>query len=985
MDEFLASIAAHFGLVGTFQPLGGECDLNYLNSDAQGAVIVKIMRAGCHLDFVEMQIAAIAHALQRDPELPLPNIIGQPLIYPDEQGEKRIIWLQRAIKGKPMGDITPQSLAFLSQLGLMAGRLNKALLDFDHPQLFRENKWQLLASDWIEAGFEKIKLPARRALLQEIFENYQQILPALKALPHQAIHNDLNDWNILIEQKLNQPSMLSGLIDFGDMCHAPVICDLAIAGAYAIMRQGDSERALAALVKGFHETCPLSENALVLLWPLVRMRLAVSVVNAAIETEKSPGELYVTISERGAWDLLENKIDETRLLARLRHVCGLPVSHSALEIAHWLEKNRGRFAPILVDDVGSFPVIDLSVETCLWPENPLEPQPLKNLDEAGLTGKVAIGRYGEPRLAAPCPLPTALLTSLERPTLCLGLDIFAPAGTLVHLPLEGVVNFIGHGADGMKVIFRHETPAGSFFSQWHHVTTGSKELRLGMKIAAGEAFAVIADRSQNGGWVPHIFLQVSFVALGERAWHYVACPDDQGFSQELFPNPAILLDLPAAAVTFAPPSEVALLEFRHNHFSANLKLSYRDPVTFVRGWQHHLFDPWGRPFLDAYNNVPHVGHAHPRIRKVACEQLARMNSNTRYLHPAQKAFAEKLISKMPPNSGLEVCFFVNSGSEANELALRLARAASGGYDMITPDHGYHGNTTGAIDISAYKFNKPGMGGRKEWVHLVDVADDYRGRFRQDNPHCAALYAAQINEALAAIDKRGGKLAGFICETFPSVGGQIIPPRGYLQQVYKHIRAAGGICIADEVQTGLGRLGAYYFAFEQQEVVPDIVVLGKPIGNGYPLAALVTTKEIAEKFARGAEYFSTFGGSTLSCLMGREVLDIIDDEGLQINAQKMGARLLAGLRQLQMRYEVIGEVRGQGLFIGVDLVENRANRTPATALAEHVTNCLRERHILIGREGPADNILKIRPPLTIDAASIDQICMALDEILYILSL
>jgi len=982
MDGFLARITAHFGITGVLKPLGGEYDLNFSGKDADGEIIVKIMRVGCDLDYVEMQREAIAHALQRDPDLPLPKIIGKPLIWPDPQGEKRIIWLQRALAGKPMGAIAARDTNFLAQLGCMAGRLNKALADFHHPQLERSNKWQLLTSDWIESGFEKIKTPSRRALLQQILDIYRQILPVLQALPAQAVHNDLNDWNILIEQRLNQPPIPSGLIDFGDMCRAPIICDLAIAAAYAIMRQSDIEQALAALVKGFHQTCPLSEKELALLWPLVKMRLAVSVVNAAIESEKAPGELYVTISERGAWDLLEDEnVNEARMLARLRHVCGLPVTPQAPAIAAWLDEHRNQFACILSDDVQAYPLADFSVEHCLWPENPFAAAPLQNLEIVGIEGENAIGRYGEPRLAYHAPLSAALSASADRPTVSLGLDVFAAAGSVVHAPVAGTVSDIAHGHAGMSVILRHDTPAGAFFTHWYHLATGNNKLEVGMNIAAGEAFAVIASAQINGGWLPHIFVQMSFIKLDPRAWSCAASVEAQDFFQRLFPNPAILFHLEAKKIHFTPPSRDALLGFRYSHFSANLKLSYREPVTFVRGWRHHLFDPYGRPFLDAYNNVPHVGHAHPRIRQVACEQLARMNSNTRYLHPAQQAFAEKLISKMPVDSGLEVCFFVNSGSEANELALRLARAATGGYDMITADHGYHGNTTGAIDISAYKFNKPGMGGRKEWVHLVDVADDYRGQFRKDNPDCATLYAAQIDESLAAIDTRGGKLAGFICETFPSVGGQIIPPVGYLSEVYHRIRAAGGVCIADEVQTGLGRLGDYYFAFEQQQVVPDIVVLGKPIGNGHPLAALVTTRHIAAEFAKGAEYFSTFGGSTLSCLMGRAVLDIVDDEGLQLNATHMGARLLSGLRQLQTRHESIGEVRGLGLFIGVDLVQDRVSRKPATALAEHVTNRLREAHILIGREGPADNVLKIRPPLTIDAASIDRICTALDDILH----
>jgi 4-aminobutyrate aminotransferase-like enzyme len=297
--------------------------------------------------------------------------------------------------------------------------------------------------------------------------------------------------------------------------------------------------------------------------------------------------------------------------------------------------------------------------------------------------------------------------------------------------------------------------------------------------------------------------------------------------------------------------------------------------------------------------------------------------------------------------------------------------------MVVPDHGYHGNTPGAIDLSAFKFNKPHGAGPQAWVHLIEVADDYRGSFRRDDPDRAERFAALVDDALDVIDQRGGKLAGFIAETFPSVGGQIIPPKGYLQGVYQRIRAAGGVCIADEVQTGLGRLGEYYFGFEQQEVVPDIVVLGKPLGNGQPMGAVITRPEIAESFANGIEFFSTFGGSNLSCRTGHEVLQIVDDEGLQDNARAMGALLMDQLRELQTKHDAIGDVRGVGLFVGVDLVTDRDSRAPATELASWVSNAMRLDGVLIGTEGPADNILKIRPPLTIDAEGVGRIIESLD--------
>ncbi len=395
-----------------------------------------------------------------------------------------------------------------------------------------------------------------------------------------------------------------------------------------------------------------------------------------------------------------------------------------------------------------------------------------------------------------------------------------------------------------------------------------------------------------------------------------------------------------------------------------------------RGWKHHLFDEWGRPYLDAYNNVPHVGHAHPRIEAVASDQLKRMNSNTRYLHPAQTAFAKKVLSKLP--EPFDVCFFVNSGTEANELAMRIARAHTGAKGIVTPDHGYHGITTGAISISAYKFNKPGGAGQADWVEIVEVADDYRGSFGRDDPDRARKFANLVDSAIERLKTKGHGLSGFIAETFPSVGGQIIPPKGYLAAVYEKIRAHGGVCIADEVQTGLGRLGEYYFGFEHQGALPDIVVLGKPIGNGHPLGVLATTRAIADSFDDGIEFFSTFGGSTLSCRIGKEVLDIVDDEGLQENARRMGKRLLIGLKKLEQKHPNVGDVRGMGLFLGIELI-NRGG-SEATEVCAYVKNRMRDSRILIGSEGPKDNILKIRPPLTINADDVDMILSVLESVL-----
>jgi 4-aminobutyrate aminotransferase-like enzyme len=389
------------------------------------------------------------------------------------------------------------------------------------------------------------------------------------------------------------------------------------------------------------------------------------------------------------------------------------------------------------------------------------------------------------------------------------------------------------------------------------------------------------------------------------------------------------------------------LTVRRRLLGPNLSVAYREPVKIVRGLMQYLFDDEGRQFLDAYNNVAHVGHCHPRVVSAGQQQMAVLNTNTRYLHDSILDYATQLLSKLPKK--FSVCYFVNSGSEANELALRLARTHTGARDLIVLDHAYHGNTTTLIDISPYKHNGPGGKGAPSWVHTVPLPDSYREEFH-DN---------LVDEVISDMTT---PLCGFIAESLPSVGGQIVLPDDYLKEVYASVRAAGGVCIADEVQTGLGRIGSHYWGFELYGVEPDIVVLGKPIGNGHPIGAVVTTREIAESFANGMEFFSTFGGNPVSCAIGREVLSVVDDERLQAHADDVGSRLLAGLRELQQRHELIGDVRGLGLFLGVELVKSRDTKEPATKEADEVVNRMREDGVLLGTDGPFHNVIKIRPPM-----------------------
>jgi 4-aminobutyrate aminotransferase-like enzyme/Ser/Thr protein kinase RdoA (MazF antagonist) len=425
-------------------------------------------------------------------------------------------------------------------------------------------------------------------------------------------------------------------------------------------------------------------------------------------------------------------------------------------------------------------------------------------------------------------------------------------------------------------------------------------------------------------------------------------------------------------------TDSALRAGRRKRLGGNLSLSYSEPLHIVRGWKQYLYDAQGREYLDAYNNVAHVGHSHPRVVEAVSRQMAVLNTNTRYLHERILEYADRLTAKLPKS--LEVCWFVNSGSEANELALRLARAHTGRGGVIVNEGAYHGNTQRLVEISPYKFNGPGGAGPGPGVHVAPIPDDYRGPFKRSDADAGDKYATRVRDVVQSAAKTGAAPGAFLVESLPSVAGQIVPPPGYFARAFEAVRAAGGVCIVDEVQVGFGRTGDHFWGFERQGVVPDIVVMGKPMGNGHPVGAVVTTREIAKSFANGMEFFSTFGGNPVSMAAALAVLDVLEDEGLQENARRLGERLLAMLRELQRSHEIIGDVRGAGLFLGVELVRDRNTLAPATDETARAVNALKERGILTGTEGPFHNVIKVRPPMCVTAVDVDRIVETLDGVL-----
>jgi 4-aminobutyrate aminotransferase-like enzyme len=425
----------------------------------------------------------------------------------------------------------------------------------------------------------------------------------------------------------------------------------------------------------------------------------------------------------------------------------------------------------------------------------------------------------------------------------------------------------------------------------------------------------------------------------------------------------------------------SLHERRQKVLGPNLSLSYVSPLQIVRGAGRYLFNQQGRGYLDAVNNVPHVGHSHPEVVAAAANQMRILNTNTRYLHEDRLRFAERLAATFP--DPLSVVYLVNSGSEANELALRLAKSHTGGTDFVVIDAAYHGNTGALVDLSPYKFAGKGGNGKAEHVQVATLPDSYRGEFDYQDADAGLHYADDVGACFEKILERNRKPAAFIAESISGCGGQVVFPDGYLKKAFEHAKAAGALTIADEVQVGMGRIGSHMWAFEMQGAHPDIVTMGKPIGNGHPLAAVITTPTVAASFHNGMEYFNTFGGNPVSCAIGNAVLNVMEGEGLQERALTTGNFLLDGLAELKDKFGVFGDVRGCGLYLGVVCVKNQETKEADAATASALVESMRSKGILLSTDGPLHDVIKIKPPLVFGCSDaqhfLSQLHLALTEL------
>ncbi|MXZ04333.1 MAG: aminotransferase class III-fold pyridoxal phosphate-dependent enzyme [Rhodothermaceae bacterium] len=982
-----------FGLEGHATALPSHLDQNFRLDTASGRFVLKLANTAAESEYVDLQQAVLAH-LQKDGVQHFPEVVcarngEQKVIVEGRDGEYHQLWAVTWLEGRGLADVNPVLGSLVRDLGEFLGRLDGVLKSFEHESTHRDYIWDLRKADRFAEYLECIPDFERRELVQSILRSFKsKILPCLDELPHSVIHHDANDHNIIVEGT-GYDTRVRGLIDFGDTLHTATVVELAVAATYIMMGKPDPVGVAAELIRGYHSARPLDESEVSVLYGLVKARLCSSVLVSAYRGMLESDNDYIRISEKGAWALLEHLSSESPVLAeyRWRSACGMEPCPKSQHLVTWLRQNAEEFAPVLRPDLRKIgPIVfDLGVSSPITGFPGSQPDPRKasaawfrRIKRAGAA--IGIGRYDEPRIvytAEHFRVPNNEFD--ETRTIHLGIDLFKAAGEPVYAPLAGKVHSLSFSPDPMDfggvAILEHSTGENIFYTLYGHLSEHSvRQLRPGQQVSKGDQFAYLGEPEENGGWVPHLHFQVIADLLGNFGQYWGVAPTSQ---REVWlsvcPDPNLILGIPDRCFPDQPPPTINIHTRRKHCIGGNLSISYRAPLHIVRGYLQYLYDDTGRTFLDGVNNVPHVGHSHPRVNIAAARQMRVLNTNTRYLHRSLVDYAERLAAKMP--DPLSVCYFVNSGSEANDLALRLAFAHTGRKDIAVLDGAYHGHLSSLIAISPYKFDGPGGAGAPSYVHKALVPDVYRGRFR--GPDAGEKYAEALQEIIASVPNG---IAAFICESLLGCGGQIELPEGYLQAVYAHVRAAGGICIADEVQVGFGRLGSNFWGFETQKAIPDIVVLGKPMGNGHPLAGVVTTPEIAASFDNGMEFFSTFGGNPVSCMVGMAVLDVIESENLQENAQQTGEFLKASLQELKKSYPIIGDVRGRGLFLGVELVRDPETLEPASKEAAYAANRMRDLGVLVSTDGPLHNVLKIKPPLVFNEANAERLADTLDTVL-----
>lgn len=981
-----------YGLQAEASPLPGEYDMNFkIRIKDQDLYILKISRPDTDPDTLDFQQKLLCHLEEGQQDIIAPKVIkdksGKMLSsFVDKFDQKRMVRLLSWIPGNLYHNLNPKRDDLRRSLGRCCGQLTAAFENFDHPQAHRVFEWDLANSLWTVENRHLFKDNDKELVVY--FQNrFLNLQTGYKNLPKSVIHNDANDHNLIVSNNLKDPEVLA-VIDYGDAIYSQTINDLAVTCAYGIMDQNDPLSAALDIVNGYDQGRKLLEEELRYLYDCIAMRLVITITKSALNKIKEPDNVYLQVSEKPAWEVLKKwkEISPDFAHYSFRKACGYSAHPKEEKFKSWASKVKiGLDQLFPTKKTQACTPIDLSVSS-KWLGHLSEFADFDlfefkiNQLQKKYPDTIIAGGYVEPRLVYNTEAYQKNGNERkESRTIHLGIDFWLPSGTAVHAPLKGEVviaeNDAGDKEYGGLIILKHQVQELTFFSLYGHLSVQSATSRMvGEVIDAGEFIGYLGDYPENGNWPPHLHFEFMLSMLDyQKDFPGVAYQSEIDIWKSICPDPNLIFKLESLEPQIQPDNKT-LSAFRKVHLGKGMSLSYREPIQMVRGMGAYLIDQFGAAYLDTVNNVAHVGHEHPWVVKAGQDQMALLNTNTRYLHQNINLLAAELLSTFPPE--LSVVHLVNSGSEANELALRMAKVITGNKDILASEMGYHGNTNACIEISSYKFDGKGGTGCPEHTQIFSLPDGFRGKYRGKDSGNA--YAKEVEKTISALKNKGRDPAAFIIEPIISCGGQIELPDGFLAKAYEYTRKAGGLCISDEVQVGCGRMGSTFWGFQLHQVIPDIVTIGKPLGNGHPVAAVVCTKEVAEKFANGMEYFNTFGGNPVSCAIATEVLRTVKREQLQKRALEVGNYLKTELKELAKTFPILKDVRGQGLFLGIELTDEQL--VPLPEQTQYLVNRMKDKGILMSIDGPDHNVLKIKPPLAFSKDNAMELINALTSVL-----
>ncbi len=1007
-DDALRIAEHHWGWDGSASERPSERDAVFRITRSTGEVgFLKIsnpLESRVALDLQARMIGTLrdAQSCYRFPTL-IPTRAGSVIATETLDGTEHFVHLVEEVPGVAIDTIRPHGRELQFQIGRLLGIVDRSMADLDG--LDRAMIWDLRgAPTLIREHLDSVDDRSRRKMIEDVLERFERtVAPRVADLRESVIYNDANPANLYVDPSRMGTPKIIGIVDFGDAIRSWTVADLAVACAYAGLGKLEPVGAFCSVARGYVSEFELTEPEADIVYELARLRLALSATISSVRAGQDPDNDYLLVTQAPAWQLLAQlgEISPDLSRYRLREACGHAPCPDSARVVAALQSAALEAGPVLDPDprTTSTVTIDSSIESgedggSFDPTDYVASSRRVFDQMRDANAAIGIGRFDEVRwwyTGDDFRVPVDDVD--EWRTVHLGIDLFAAEGTPVHCPLPGRVTSVRDHADrldyGPTVIVEHELSDDQgplrFWSLFGHLSPETLETtQEGQSVGAGERIGTIGAPPRNGGWAPHLHVQIFLDPLGfEGTFPGVAAPSQRETWLSVSPDPNHLLRIPGVARAARPRASQEIVEHRAKRLGPSLSLSYDRPLHIVRGRSARLYDVDGQPYLDCVNNVAHVGHSHPRVAEAASRQMRMLNTNTRYLHEAILEYTDRLAALLP--DPLSVCFLVCSGTEANELALRMARTHTGRVGAVVLDGAYHGNSSSVINLSPYKCNGPGGKGLRPWVRMASLPDRYRGRHRGSDAEVAPLYAEEVRDCLHALetertwfDDRAPGAAAFFHESLLSCGGQIPLPRGYLASAYAAAREVGALCVADEVQVGFGRVGTSYWAFEEHGVVPDIVTLGKPIGNGHPLGAVITTAEIARSFDNGMEYFNTFGGNPVSSAIGGAVLDVIEDERLLEHAARVGTRLLGDFEGLKDRHAPIGDVRGRGLFLGLEFVQE--GLIPDPLIAEGVVQRMRDRGILLSTDGPDHNVIKFKPPMVFSDADAELLVSSLDDVL-----